>query len=668
MPSFGTAGAAARDDCATGSRGKVLHRVAPPACAVQDVGAAERRGGSTESMVSKARRAVRRKWIQVGITLALVAGALVFALRGLDAGALLRAFERAQPLYLGYAAALLVAAYVARGVRWYFLFPPEVRARGVHHATGILLVGFLLNNLLPARAGELVRVVLMARHNGVKASGTLATLFVERVFDGALLGVVGLAAAQAIAGDQLHWLRQLALLFGGLFALSMVLAVFHVRVSTQLERVAARFPGHLSSAATRSIVGALGFLGSLASFGALARGVLLTALVWAFEAGVYAAVARAFGEELGIARVGAFLSVVNFASLAPTPGGVGAVELAGTAALSASGIAREVAFAMVSAQHALQYGFCLIAGGFFAGRLGFTWQSRVVEPFRELVDVESLLSEPPKAFAGLAEHLRSVPADAGPQISLVVPAYNEERRILPSLLAIIDYFRRGTESFEIIVVDDGSRDSTAEVVRQLARRVPQLKLLCLPRNCGKGAAVRAGIRSASGALMLFADADGATPIGEVERLLSALREGADVAIGSRALWAQDVHVERTLKRAIVGRTFAFLVNSWVVPGVADTQCGFKLFRRAAAEQIFALQQLDGFAFDVELLKLAAVLQLRVAEVPVNWADQPGSKVSIVSDSFRMLWDVLRIPYLSSIARATGSVLPRSERPGPERTG
>jgi dolichyl-phosphate beta-glucosyltransferase len=140
-----------------------------------------------------------------------------------------------------------------------------------------------------------------------------------------------------------------------------------------------------------------------------------------------------------------------------------------------------------------------------------------------------------------------------------------------------------------------------------------------------------------------------------------MSEGADVAIGSRALWAKDVHVERTLKRMVVGRTFAFLVNSWAVPGIADTQCGFKLFRRAAAEQLFALQQLDGFAFDVELLKLAAVLQLRVAEVPVNWADKPGSKVSIVSDSFRMLWDILRIPYLSSVARATGAAAAVSDR-------
>jgi dolichyl-phosphate beta-glucosyltransferase len=273
------------------------------------------------------------------------------------------------------------------------------------------------------------------------------------------------------------------------------------------------------------------------------------------------------------------------------------------------------------------------------------------------VDVESLLAQPPKAYAGIAEYLRGVPAEAGPQLSLVVPAYNEEKRILPTLLAIVDYLRNGTQRFEIIVVDDGSQDATAEVVRQLAQRVPQLSLLCLPKNCGKGAAVRAGMRSARGELVLFADADGATPIAEIERLLAALGEGADVAVGSRALWAQDVHVERTLKRAIVGRTFAFLVNWWVVPGVADTQCGFKLFRRAAAQQIFALQQLDGFAFDVELLKLAAALQLRVEEVAVNWADQPGSKVSIVSDSFRMLWDVLRIPYLRSVSRATGSVAP-----------
>ncbi|MET0284763.1 MAG: dolichyl-phosphate beta-glucosyltransferase, partial [Polyangiales bacterium] len=242
-----------------------------------------------------------------------------------------------------------------------------------------------------------------------------------------------------------------------------------------------------------------------------------------------------------------------------------------------------------------------------------------------------------------------------PALSVVVPAYNEERRILPTLLTTIEYLQQTTDSFEIVVVDDGSKDATAEVVHQLGLRVPELRLVCLPSNMGKGAAIRAGMRSASGELILFADADGATPIAELRRLLAAIDEGADLAIGSRALSAQDTQVKRTLKRHIVGRTFAFLVNSWVVPGLGDTQCGFKLFKRAAAKRIFDLQQLDGFAFDVEVLKLASLLAYRTSEVPVSWADQPGSKVNIVSDSLRMLWDTVRVPYLGSVARATGSM-------------
>jgi dolichyl-phosphate beta-glucosyltransferase len=151
----------------------------------------------------------------------------------------------------------------------------------------------------------------------------------------------------------------------------------------------------------------------------------------------------------------------------------------------------------------------------------------------------------------------------------------------------------------------------------------------------------------------------------MERLLTAMERGADVAIGSRALYSPDTRVERKWGRAVVGRIFAFLVNVWVVPGIADTQCGFKLFRRDVAHHIFELQQLEGFAFDVEVLRLAAVLGYRIVEVPVNWTNIRGSKVRIVRDACRMFWDVLRVRYLVPQSLGTMSQRIRSTRFNPE---
>jgi dolichyl-phosphate beta-glucosyltransferase len=573
-----------------------------------------------------------RRLASAALALAIVAVAVQYGLRSLSSADLRRVLLAAELGYLAWALPFVAMSYAARGLRWHFLFPNAVRAAGLRHSTGILLIGFLLNNLLPARGGELVRVVLMGRHNKVPASGTLATLFAERVFDGFALGVVALLSFSTLASSDVRWVQRVSLLFAVLFVGLLATALGHGVAARVVERIARRFPGRLSRNAGRALISALGYLGTLASLSALARACVLTLAVWTFEAVSYALIALAFGVQLDLARVGGFLSAVNFASLAPTPGGVGAVELAGTAVLVAGGLARETAFVLVSTQHVMQYAFCLLAGGFYAGRLGFTWGSKVVAPFRALCDLESLLPEESR----IAREVLALEADRGPQLSVVVPAYNEAERVLPTLLAMLEYLPQRYQRFEIIVVDDGSTDATADVVHQLGLRVDGIRLVCLPKNLGKGAAVRAGMRSASGALMLFADADGATPITELDRLVRAIEDGADVAIASRTP---------------IGRTFASLVNAWVVPGIADTRCGFKLFRRAAAKRIFDLQQLDGVAFDVELLKLANVLEYRTSEVAVS-----AAQTGIPSDTLRVHWDVLRVPYLRSVARATGSLL------------
>jgi dolichyl-phosphate beta-glucosyltransferase len=273
------------------------------------------------------------------------------------------------------------------------------------------------------------------------------------------------------------------------------------------------------------------------------------------------------------------------------------------------------------------------------------------------LDLERLLGERFIAYGTLVQQFREAGVAAVPDVSVVIPAYNESERILPTLFSRIHHFITQRLSHEIIVVDDGSADSTAALVREVSRRLTSVRLICLPSNLGKGAAVRAGVRNATGDLVLVEDADGATPISEFASLQAAIAAGADLAIGSRQP-TEHTRVERRLKRWIMGRTFALLVNGWAVPGIADTQCGFKLFRSDVARRIFALQTLDGFAFDVELLRIARALDYRISEVPINWADVAGSKVNLVRDSVRMLWDVLRIPAIvkSSLQRESRRAL------------
>ena len=227
-------------------------------------------------------------------------------------------------------------------------------------------------------------------------------------------------------------------------------------------------------------------------------------------------------------------------------------------------------------------------------------------------------------------------------LSIVIPAYNEESRIAPTVRDIIDYCRNRAGTFEVILVDDGSQDGTTSVGRQLCGEYPELRLIRLAANHGKGYAVRAGMVNAIGRLILFTDADGATPIREIERLESALAAGADVAVGSRALRATGVEVRAKLYRHVIGRTFHFLVEQLADGGVKDTQCGFKLFHARAAQDLFSRMRMNGFSFDVEVLVMARRRGYRIAEVPVNWTHQPGSKVRLTLDSFRMAADLVRI--------------------------
>ncbi len=232
-----------------------------------------------------------------------------------------------------------------------------------------------------------------------------------------------------------------------------------------------------------------------------------------------------------------------------------------------------------------------------------------------------------------------------PLLSIVVPAYNEAKRISPTLQSIIEFVEHQRIHAEVLVVDDGSTDNTHAIVREFECRCPFVRQIKFPSNMGKGAAVRSGMLKSCGQFVLFTDADGASPIGEVAKLLEKVTAGFDVAIGSRVSVSGSTHVEKIWYRHIFAKTFSFMVRLTIFPNIRDTQCGFKIFTREACDAIFQRQQLNGFAFDLEVLQLAKVLGFKIAEVPINWYDVEGSKVNLVTDTAKMLLDIIRIKRL-----------------------
>ena len=229
-----------------------------------------------------------------------------------------------------------------------------------------------------------------------------------------------------------------------------------------------------------------------------------------------------------------------------------------------------------------------------------------------------------------------------PEISVVVPAYNEEARIAFTLPQLWQALRKRFAAFEVIVVDDGSSDATARIVSEFAGQHQNVRLIRHQENHGKGHAVRAGVLAARGDIILFSDTDLSTPIREVRKLLGALEEGHDIAIGSRALGTTRILQRQPFYRIGMGKIFNRLVRLLTVRGISDTQCGFKCFRRSAALEIFPCCRIDGFSFDVEVLFIARKKGLRVKEVGVIWRNSPQSKVNPVFHSLQMLRDLFVI--------------------------
>lgn len=237
---------------------------------------------------------------------------------------------------------------------------------------------------------------------------------------------------------------------------------------------------------------------------------------------------------------------------------------------------------------------------------------------------------------------RSDSSYSGPYLSVIIPAYNEAVRLRSSLERVVAYLDQQPFGTEVLVVDDGSTDDTASIARNYAGEHATVRILRYAPNHGKGHAVKIGMQEAHGQLLLYCDADLSTPIEEVEKLIPFVDQGCDVVIGSRALPESELRVHQPWLRERLGRTFNLVVRILGLRDFADTQCGFKLFTRRAARDIFSELTTDRWAFDVEALLIAQYLKYRIREVPVVWVNAPGTKVNVLRDAIGTLRDLLSI--------------------------
>ncbi|OGY25171.1 MAG: hypothetical protein A2Z11_00090 [Candidatus Woykebacteria bacterium RBG_16_43_9] len=229
-------------------------------------------------------------------------------------------------------------------------------------------------------------------------------------------------------------------------------------------------------------------------------------------------------------------------------------------------------------------------------------------------------------------------------ISIIIPAANEEKIIGNSLEKLSVFLATRKEKFEVIVVDDASSDKTKQVAEKFHKKIPNLRVIRIEKSPseGKGLAVNKGVLEAKEEIVIFTDADFSTPIEEIDKLLLKLKEGFDIAIGSRALNRSLVKTKQNFLRELMGKIFNFLVQRIVVRGIVDTQCGFKAFKMPLSRELFEREKIFDFGFDVELLYLARKRNLKIAEVPVLWYNHPSSKVHPIKDSISMFFDLFKI--------------------------
>lgn len=234
------------------------------------------------------------------------------------------------------------------------------------------------------------------------------------------------------------------------------------------------------------------------------------------------------------------------------------------------------------------------------------------------------------------------------KVSVIIPAYNEERRLPKTIFSVDEYLKRQNYDYEIIVVNDGSRDKTAKIVEELKTKIANLKLIDRKENRGKGYSVKEGMLNAQGDFCLFMDADNSTSIDQIEKMWPFFEKGYDIVIGSRDIKGAILDPPQPIFRRVVGEIFKFIrmivCDLW---DIKDTQCGFKCFTKRAAKEIFLLAKIDRFAFDVEILLIGKILGFKIKEIPVYWKNDLQSKVKLKSaikmglDLFKIRWYQLK---------------------------
>ncbi len=229
-----------------------------------------------------------------------------------------------------------------------------------------------------------------------------------------------------------------------------------------------------------------------------------------------------------------------------------------------------------------------------------------------------------------------------PEISIIIPAYNEEERISNSLTTALEFLNKNYPDHEIIVVDDGSTDNTVGITKTIANNI---RVLQQPSNMGKGAAVRRGMLEAEGKYRVFSDADFSTPVYELPKLIAELKKGTDICIGSRALKPELIKHHQPFYREFMGKTFNKIIQFVLFRGIMGTQCGFKGFTEKSATDVFSRSLIDGFGFDVEVLYIATRLGYAIKEIPVEWFNDKRSTVNPVVDSVKMFFELFRIKKL-----------------------
>jgi dolichyl-phosphate beta-glucosyltransferase len=597
----------------------------------------------------------QKKYIKAILGILVSLFCLWWVLHSVEKEEIFAAVRNIDPIWILAALLTTLWSYVLRAWRWPFFFgrqPPNF-----YDSFRCLIIGFFMNNMLPARMGEIVRAYLGSK--ATKQSGTivLATIAAERLADGLAISLLfAVLFTFTSHPDEIERAQELyivAYLF--LFAAVITGVVLYKRqaIFSFLEKLGQIMPGHISNYTLVRIKRFIQGLEPLFRPSSVFVLSIFSLVVWLVELLVYYEVSVAFGYRMTLGGLSLFLAAVNFSSLIPAaPGGIGVIEAFATFALVRIGVNKETALAMVAAQHLIQYTVVGIPGAFyFFVNLGGKIPESVEAEMRDengvvvakYADV-SQAKPTPIAEASFSSSSQVDLRSSAPEeidISIVIPAYNEEYRLPTTLLSVLEYIKTRPENFEVLVVDDGSTDGTSKVAKQFTALSPSVRLLVYPGNRGKGYAVRFGIMNARGQLVLYNDADGATPIQEIERLEEALAGGVHVAIGSRAMYSRSTAVQTVWYRKYIGRVFNGIVNMLLLPGIADTQCGFKMFLRPVARYLFSRTKADRFSFDVEVLFLARKAGLKMVEVPVNWTNVPGSKINLAVDSASMFLDLLK---------------------------